>query len=281
MPANMPGNMVSRLDEAMQRLRAQQESVAATDRLRDTYRDRLAGIVDRASAPISHRRPADRHAPVARRADRRRRIGRCRSYSAPAPWPPAQIRAAIAAHQAEILAALPPRRRASGLDPRTGALVVMVKAVDGRRRSWRRGPSGSPRSPACRCGSSSSGDARPTSSIDGGRGIVGTTRDGRRFACTTGFVVTDGTRSGIVTAAHCPYSLTYSRPTAAATPLNFVGAWGARYQDVQVHAERRGAAAPILCRHRQELAAAGDRLAQPGEHARRRLRLPSRRADGL
>ncbi|HWH17800.1 MAG TPA: hypothetical protein VNT77_05610 [Allosphingosinicella sp.] len=32
------------LTEGMRRLRAQEESVAATDRIRDTYRDRLAGI---------------------------------------------------------------------------------------------------------------------------------------------------------------------------------------------------------------------------------------------
>ena len=58
--------------------------------------------------------------------------------------------------------------------------------------------------------------------------------NGRRFACTTGFVVTDATRTGIVTAAHCPYTLTYYDPRGGRLPLRFAGAWGARYQDVQV-----------------------------------------------
>jgi hypothetical protein len=59
--------------------------------------------------------------------------------------------------------------------------------------------------------------------------------DGKRYTCTTGFVVTDGARAGMVTAAHCPDTLFYRDPERLPIPLDFVGQWGARYQDVQVH----------------------------------------------
>jgi hypothetical protein len=79
-------------------------------------------------------------------------------------------------------------------------------------------------------------DRRAADMAAGGARVVGVDpADNRRYACTTGFVVTDGTRTGIVTAAHCPDVLTYQEPDGSATPLEFVGGWGARYQDVQVH----------------------------------------------
>ena len=72
--------------------------------------------------------------------------------------------------------------------------------------------------------------------IDGGARVVGVDpADNRRYACTTGFVVTDGTRDGIATAAHCPDNLTYFDPAGGEVPLTFVNGWGARYQDVQIH----------------------------------------------
>jgi streptogrisin C len=69
----------------------------------------------------------------------------------------------------------------------------------------------------------------------GGSRVEGTDQgSGRRAACTTGFVVTDQARTGIVTAAHCPYTLVYRDPAGTTQPLSQVGAWGARYQDVQI-----------------------------------------------
>jgi len=69
--------------------------------------------------------------------------------------------------------------------------------------------------------------------------VVGTV-DGKRYACTTGFVVSDGVRNGVVTAAHCPDTLSYvgKRPSDGSReewPLAFVGQWGWGYQDVQVN----------------------------------------------
>jgi hypothetical protein len=59
--------------------------------------------------------------------------------------------------------------------------------------------------------------------------------DGRRKVCTTGFVVTDQARTGLITAAHCPDSLSYRDPEGGEIALDFVGQWGISYQDVQVH----------------------------------------------
>jgi hypothetical protein len=49
------------------------------------------------------------------------------------------------------------------------------------------------------------------------------------------FVVTDGTQVGLATAAHCPDQLDYIEPGGGELPLTMIGAWGARYQDVQIH----------------------------------------------
>jgi hypothetical protein len=72
--------------------------------------------------------------------------------------------------------------------------------------------------------------------ITGGRRLEGREpSDGKTYFCTTGFVVTDGARSGIVTAAHCPDSVYYTDASGARVTLEFVGGWGAQFQDVQVH----------------------------------------------
>ncbi|MCR5872530.1 S1 family peptidase [Sphingomonas sp. J344] len=59
---------------------------------------------------------------------------------------------------------------------------------------------------------------------------------GKRYRCTSGFLVGDGTRTGITTAAHCLDDLSYIDPQRQATPLAFVGQWGWGYHDVQIHA---------------------------------------------
>ncbi len=47
--------------------------------------------------------------------------------------------------------------------------------------------------------------------------------------------MTDGARTGVVTSAHCPDSLSYVDRTRHETPLRFIGQWGWGFQDVQVH----------------------------------------------
>jgi streptogrisin C len=59
--------------------------------------------------------------------------------------------------------------------------------------------------------------------------------DGHRYRCTAGFVVTDGNRDAIATAAHCPDELVYRDADGAAEPLPFAGQFGAAYQDVQIN----------------------------------------------
>jgi hypothetical protein len=72
--------------------------------------------------------------------------------------------------------------------------------------------------------------------LEGGARVDGIVAEtGRRQYCTSGFVVTDGTRTGLVTAAHCPDSLTYRDPRGGDIPLTFVGQWGWSFQDVQLH----------------------------------------------
>jgi hypothetical protein len=70
--------------------------------------------------------------------------------------------------------------------------------------------------------------------VVGGGHVDGLT-NGKRFRCTSGFVVTDGSRTGIITAAHCPDELTYRDPDDGETALPFAGGWGLGYQDVQVN----------------------------------------------
>ncbi|TGX55252.1 hypothetical protein E5A73_05950 [Sphingomonas gei] len=223
-------------DEALRRLRAQNDSVAATDAIARRYRDRLAGI------SVQHRPDyryivyltgdlpvAELHIPAAgttvpvtfrtgAKATRDRVI-----------W-------AITYHQAAIRAALP-SPPSMGLDPRTGELVVIVgNAV------------------AAADGGAAALDARleeltgvPVQvrvlehtdvnlDLHGGGRLDGISpSDGKRYRCTTGFAVTDGMRTGITTAAHCLDDMTYYDPQRRSTPLSFIGQWGWGYHDVQIH----------------------------------------------
>jgi hypothetical protein len=218
--------------EAIRRLRAQEASVAAVEAIRARYARRLAGI------SIEHA-PEWRIAVLltGRRAVRDRTMV-AGGVSVPivfrtgARATQAQLLGAMTEHRAAIQAALP-RFTGMGIDQRTGELVVAVRAaaadpVDAERISRLAGV------PV---------RLRPVEGPDSNAGIEGGGRvegvepvSGRRLFCTTGFVVTDGARTGIVTAAHCPDSLTYYDPDGGAeVPLSFVGGWGAQYQDVQVH----------------------------------------------
>ncbi|MBA3677065.1 MAG: hypothetical protein H0W74_06625 [Sphingosinicella sp.] len=226
------------LTEAMRRLRAQESSVAATDSIQEVYRERLAGITIEhrpdfrivvlltGTDPVPDRTifAGGMHVPILFRTG--------------APATREQIVAAIRQHQAAIKAALP--AQGMGVDQRTGELVMMVSAPA-----------------AARYGVSSMEEKlkalagvparirvldRPdvNSNIEGGARLVGVDpANGKRYSCTAGFVVTDGARTGIVTAAHCPDSLTYYDPAGERIKLDFGGQWGWSYQDVQLHVTER------------------------------------------
>jgi hypothetical protein len=223
------------LDEAVRRLRAQEESVPFTDRLQDIFKDRLAGI-------------SVEHSPEYR-------IVVLLTGSAPEPdqtvfaggmTVPVVFQTGAAATHDQVVAAMLQRRddiRAAvpkalgmGFDPRTGELVLLVRSATtsplplAELESQVETVTGVPVR------------IRVIESEDGNFGIGGGSRvegisseDGRRYACTTGFVVTDGAQTGVVTAAHCPDTLDYIDPEGGKVPLSFVGGWGARYQDVQIH----------------------------------------------
>ena len=221
------------LVEAEQRLRAQEALVATTTRLTDQYRDRLAGIV-------LQQRPDFRLVVLltgdAPEPDQLVVAGGLTvpiSFRTGASATRDQLLAALTAHQTELRAAFayPP---AMGVDPRGGTLVVMLSAAQ--------------------LGAEEAGDAEArlsaiagvpvrvraldrqadTAAAAGGARVVGEV-GGQRFLCTSGFVVTDGRRTGVATAAHCPDELSLVGPDGQRTPLPFLGQWGWGYQDVQIN----------------------------------------------
>jgi streptogrisin C len=124
-----------------------------------------------------------------------------------------------------------------GVDPRTGELVLMLSSGD---RSY-----GELAAFASRLSQIAGVPARarlidePEANFaaEGGARVEGTdTVSGRHAICTAGFLVSDGARTGLLTAAHCPDLLTYVDPAGARTELPFVGQWGWSFQDVQVNA---------------------------------------------
>lgn len=223
------------LDEAMRRLRAQEESVPATDRIQALYKDRLAGI------SIEHQ-PDYRIVVLLTGAepvpDETIAAGGLTVpvvFRTGAPVTREQIVAAMTEHRAAIRD-LVPRARGMGLDPRTGELVLLLHASD--YRDGVEGELAALTGVPVRVRILDGADA--DMGVEGGWRVEGTDPDsGRRYYCTTGFVVTDQAQTGIVTAAHCPDTLSYRAPDGADIPLEFIGQWGARYQDVQVHVSDR------------------------------------------
>ncbi|SDA36694.1 hypothetical protein [Sphingomonas sp. NFR15] len=220
------------IEEAIRRLRAQAESVAATDALAVRFRDRLAGIA------IEHR-PAYRIVVT---------------LTGGAAVPPERIVAggmvvpvvfrtgaratreqvvwAMTNHQAAIRAALP-SPPSMGLDQRTGELVVTIgSAAPAERAAIRQRIEGLAGVPVRLRMIERDADFAP----EGGSRVDGLNPDdSRRYLCTTGFNVTDGARFGVTTAAHCPDVLRYREPGGGIVPLDFLGQWGWGYQDVQIN----------------------------------------------
>lgn len=246
------------VDEAVRQLRLQEASVAATDALADRYAARLAGIA------IDHR-PAFRivvtltgDAPV---ADETLDVDGSAvpvTFHTGARATHVGMVQAITAYQAAIRNTLlqPP---GMGIDPRTGEIVIVVSGRDIAReghdplRDRLAMMTGMPvRLRVVDQPTLDLGDVRPATGIQGaeppvggivGNGIQGGTRvigqvagDSHRYLCTSAFVVTDGTQTGLATAAHCPDDLTARDTGGQDQLLPFVGQWGWGNQDVQINA---------------------------------------------
>ena len=263
--------------EAVRRLRAQEGSVAATDSLRAEFRDRLAGI------SIEHQ-PDYRivvlltgTAPV-----------RDRFISASGSVIPIVFRTGAVATHEQLTAALGLQQmtmravvrnsQGMGVDPRSGEIVVIASkaGLDDGQRAEKQAELAAIAGVPVRLRLIETEDVN--SAVEGGSRVVGVDpRDGRRYSCTTGFVVTDSTRTGIITAAHCPDDLTYLDPNGGRVPLHFVGEWGALTQDVQVHladAVQKGAfyvdrdrkiVRPLTGRRTRASTRAGDIVCHRGE----------------
>jgi hypothetical protein len=135
--------------------------------------------------------------------------------------------------------------RGAGVDPRSGGLVIMQRpGADGR--------------PAAEVETQLTArlglpvrirrlDAllQDSAAIGGGR-VEGPNTEGRRFRCTTGFVVRNAAGElGITTAAHCPDTLSWRAPNGEERVLPMLGAWGAAQNDLQIHGGV-GPAEPLL-----------------------------------
>jgi len=218
-------------DEGSRRLEAQQASVTATDAIRAEFADRLAGI------SIEHQ-PSYRIVvlltggePVPDRSS----DGVPIVFRTGAKATHAQTIQALRKHLIDLHTDLP-NARGAGYDQRTGEVVLLVTRGDADRLGL----------DAIRARAEQVGgvpvrvvvnELRESNlGVDGGgrvEGVNSVTR--RRNVCTTGFVVTDGPRTGIVTAAHCPNELTYQDRNGSSAALPFAGQWGLGYQDVQVN----------------------------------------------
>jgi hypothetical protein len=218
-------------DEALRRLKAQQESVPATDSIAREFVGRLAGI------SVEHR-PDYRivvlltgSEPVADRSA----AGVPIVFRTGAKATHAQAIAALRKHLIDLRADLP-NARGAGYDQRTGEVVLLVTRADAEKfgvdaiRARAEQVGGVP----VRVIINELNEANM--SVDGGGRVEGlNSQTNRRNLCTTAFVVTNGEATAITTAAHCPDELTYVDRDGSTVTLPLIGSWGAAYQDVQIN----------------------------------------------
>ena len=226
-------------EAAARQLRAQDDTIVATDAIAHEFADRLAGLSVAAAPTFAIDVLLTGDAPVPPRWTTGAGVVVPITFCTGARATRAQLVAALTAHQAEIRAYLP-RPPGLGIDPRTGTLAVFLTEGDAAR--WAPGKLADELAAIAgvpvtlhffdhrELNSISGGGA-----IDGGARIRGDGGDGHHYLCTSGFTVGDGTREGVVTAAHCPDSADYIAPDGTHAPLSFAGQWGWSFQDVQLH----------------------------------------------
>lgn len=264
--------------EAVRRLDAQHDSVPTIDAIADRYRDRLAGV------SIQHR------------PDYRFIVYLTGDQPIPPTWITAgatQVRVqfrtgakatrdriiwALTHHQAAIRETLQ-SNPSMGVDPRTGELVVIA----GRTTVEKAGGADTLDVLLTRL-TGVPVQMRVLDHVDrnlgpqGGGRLDGTDPvSGKRYRCTSGFLVSDGARTGITTAAHCLDDLSYIDPQRQSTPLSFIGQWGWGYHDVQIHTvpalarplffadTERTTARPVEAQRAKTSTRAGDFVCHRGE----------------
>jgi len=220
--------------EAERRLSALDASVPITDAIEARYRDRIAGI------SIQHRPDFRINVYLTGTdavPDETLQLG---GMTVPVTFRTGALASrdkviwAVTWHQAQIRAMFS-RPPAMGLDPRTGELVVLITSGEAKSgvEQWRKKVEAVAGVPV---------SIRVVDQVDvnlaspaGGARLEGNSPDdGKRYLCTSGFVVTDGTRYGVATAAHCLDQMSFIAPDHSEVPLNFVGQWGWGYHDVQI-----------------------------------------------
>jgi streptogrisin C len=222
--------------EAERQLRLQQASVATTDAIAARFAGRLAGIAVEHSPSFRIVVRLTGAEPV---ADQLLVLGDetvTITFVTGARATHVELVQAIAAFQAPIRASLlvPP---ALGVDQRTGELVAVVSPRDVARE----GAAGL----RARLAALTHVPVRlrvldqpalDMSGIEGGMRMVGSVPgDTRRYLCTAGFVVTDGARTALATAAHCPDALRVRDAAGQDQDLAFEGQWGWGNQDLQIN----------------------------------------------
>ena len=265
------------IDQAVLRLRALQASAVVTDSIRQTYRERLVGISIDHAPMLRVAVLLTGTAPVADTSIMVDGLILPIVFRTGAPTTGDNVSRAMLQRGPELNALLP-QARGMGLDARSGELVILIGALDAARPDLDAIRKRAEALAGVRVRFDRADRAVANLALAGGARVVGIhPGGGKRYACTTGFAVSDGTRTGVVTAAHCPDDLVYQDPEGGTIPLGFAGQWGARTQDVQAHvgpdgqkplfyADRRQGALRVLAGARSRLSTrAGEWLCHYGE----------------
>ena len=219
-------------DEALRRLKAQQDTVATTDAIAREFAARLAGISIEHSPEYRIVVLLTGSDPVAdRTAD-----GVPIVFRTGAKATHAEAVAAMRRHLIDFRSELP-EARGAGYDQRTGDVVLLVTPGDAAKfgidaiRARAEQVSGVPVRVVVNALNESN------MSVVGGGLVEGlNVLTNRRNRCTSGFVVTNGEINAITTAAHCPDQLTYIDRDGNSSPiLPMIGSWGLGYRDVQIN----------------------------------------------
>ena len=218
--------------EALRRLKAQQNSVVATDAIAREFADRLAGIsfehvpqyrivvLLTGSEPVSNRSAAG--VPIVFRTG--------------AKATQAEAIAAMRRHLIDFRSELPGERGA-GYDQRTGEVVLLITPAEAAQLGTEAIRTRAEQLSGVPVRVTVNALLESNMSVEGGGLVEGLNiLTNRQNRCTSGFVVTNGEINAITTAAHCPDQLTYVDPDGRRSPtLPMIGSWGLAYRDVQIN----------------------------------------------